>query len=235
MARFLSDSLRIMRLAVSRRNENDPDSSDDTMVQYIQDFVNLTMSDDVKLFEQFGTLQFEIDETNTTGVYTFNDVGADAQFVNISQEAFISLTDPPNGSISWNQLWIYQDPGEFFFEWGVNNTDILIPGYPTMMLYYGNQFTFRTIPNTSYTVTIYGYKEVPEFDTSDPSAPYDVPLPYDYWLRYIAYGAAANYVRDYNYSQESRALVQRDFAHERKLLLTRTHNQRKLQRAFPRF
>ena len=55
MAQFVSDCLRIMRLAIGRRNENDPDSSDTTLRKYLNDFVSLTMSDDVKLFEQYGS------------------------------------------------------------------------------------------------------------------------------------------------------------------------------------
>jgi len=230
MAQMVSDVLRIMRLAIGRRNANDPDSSDNVLLQYINDFTNLTMSDDVKLFEQFGTLEFTIDETNTTGVYTFNDVGATSQFTNISQEAFITLTDPPEGSISWNRLEIYQDPGVFYDDWGVNNSDILIPGYPTQMLYYGTQMVFRTIPNTEYTVIIYGYKVVPTFSSEG-----DPDLPFDYWLRYLAYGAAANYARDYRFDDAFQAKIDKSYARERKLLLTRTHNQIKHQRAFPRF
>ena len=227
---MVSDVLRIMRLAIGRRNANDPDSSDNVLLQYINDFTNLTMSDDVKLFEQFGTLEFTIDETNTTGVYTFNDVGATSQFTNISQEAFITLTDPPEGSISWNRLEIYQDPGVFYDDWGVNNSDILIPGYPTQMLYYGTQMVFRTIPNTEYTVIIYGYKVVPTFSSEG-----DPDLPFDYWLRYLAYGAAANYARDYRFDDAFQSKIDKSYARERKLLLTRTHNQIKHQRAFPRF
>lgn len=230
MAQFVSDCVRTMRLALGRRNENDPDSNDDTLFRYIQNFVTLTMSNDVRLFEQFGTLTFTIDESNTTGVYTFNDVGASSDFVSIGQEAFISLLDPPNESISWNRLYIYQDPGRFYQVWGINNTDVLIPGYPTEMLFYGNEMVFRTIPNTSYQVQIFGYKYVPEFsEEGDPA------LPYDYWMRYIAYGAAMDYARDYRYEGEKRQLLQADFAHERKLLMTRTHMQRRNQRAFPRF
>ena len=230
MAQLVSDVLRIMRLAIGRRNENDPDSNDTTLFRYLQDFINLTMSDDVKIFEQFGTLSFTIDETNTTGVYTFNDVGADASFTNISQEGFISLLTPPDGSISWNKLWIVQDPGLFFGEWGINNTDVLIPGYPTEMLYFGNEMTFRTIPNTSYLVNIYGYKVVPRFsDTGDPA------IPYDYWMRYLAYGAAKEYATDYRYENDALSKIDRGFARQRKLLLTRAHNQIKQQRAKPRF
>ena len=230
MAQFVSDCIRTMRLAIGRRNENDPDSNDTTLFRYLNDFVNLTMSDDVKLFEQFGTLSFTIDETNTTGVYTFNDVGADASFTNISAEGFISLLDPPDGSISWNMLWIYQDPGQFYSEWGINNTDVLIPGYPTEMLYYGNEMVFRTIPNTSYLVQIYGYKVVPEFSSEG-----DPAIPHDYWMRYLAYGAAMNYARDYRFEVDKLSLLQAGFSHERKQLLTRTHNQIKRSRAFPRF
>lgn len=230
MAQFVSDCLRVMRLALGRRNENDPDQNDTTLFRYIQDFINLTMSDDIKIFEQFGTLAFTIDESNTTGVYTFNEVGASSDFTNISQEGFISLLDPPNGSISWNQLWIVQDPGIFYGEWGINNTDVLIPGYPTEMLYYGSEMVFRTIPNTAYLVNIYGYKIVPRLsDEGDPQ------IPYDYWMRYIAYGAAQEYATDYRYDDKAQSKIDRGFARQRKLLLTRTHNQIKQQRCYPRF
>lgn len=230
MVQLLTDVERIMRLAIGRRNANDPDSSSPVLTQYINDFINLTMTDDVKLFENFGTLIFEIDEDDTTGVKTFNDVGATSQFSNISMEAFISLTDPPENSISWNRLEIYQDPGQFYDIWGVNNSEVLIAGYPSQMLYYGDEMVFRTIPNTSYTIYIYGYKIVPTFASDgDPS------LPYDYWLRYLAYGAAANYARDYRFADEFQAKIDKSYARERKLLLTRTHNQIKLSRAQPHF
>ena len=229
MTQLVSDCLRTFRLAIGRRNENDPDSNDSTLLTYINDFASLTMSDDVKLFEQFGTLSFTIDETNTTGVYTFNDVGAGTNFTNISQEGFISLLDPPDESISWNQLWIYQDPGQFYSTWGINNTDVLIPGYPTEMLYYGDEMVFRTIPDTSYLVQIYGYKIVPEFASSSST------IPHDYWMRYLAYGAAMNYARDYRFEGDKISLLNASFAHERKQILTRTHNQVKQSRAFPRF
>lgn len=221
-----------MRLAIARRNVNDDDSSDETLMNYINDFYSLTMSDDVKLFEQFGTMTFTIDETNTTGVYQFPSatLGNSFEFVNISCEALISLTDPVNNSVSWNQLYVYQDPGEFFYYWGINNDEVLIPGFPTQMLYYGSEFTFRTIPNTSYTVKIYGYKQNLDFSTDG-----DQELTFPYWMRYIAYGAALNYARDYSFDQAKRAQLQADFSHERKQLLTRTHNQIKISRALPRF
>ncbi len=229
MTRYVQDALDIMRVALGRRNENDPDASDDLFLRYLNDFVSLIMPNDTKLFESFGTLSFTIDELNTTGVYTFNELGATHEFMNISQEAYISLLDPVDNSVSWNRLSIYQNPGEFFSIWGINNDEILIPGYPTAMLFYGNEFTFRTIPNTSYLVKIYGYKK--NFDYPNP----DVPLDFDYWLRYVAYGAAVNYARDYRYDAQSRGLIEATFKSERKQMLTRTHNQVKQSRALPRY
>ena len=230
-SRTVSQVLQIMRLAIGRRNENDPDSNDKTLLQYLNDFVSLTMSDDVKLFEQFGTLSFTIDGTHADGVYTFNDVGASTDFVNLSAEAFITLLDPVGKSISWNWLPIYQDPGQFFTIWGVNNEDILIKGYPTMMLYYGNEFTFRTIPqvDVQYMIKIYGYKKNNNYAEGNPN------IQYDYWLRYLAYGAAMNYARDFRFAPDVKAELKADFAHERKLMLTHTHNQIKMSRAAPRF
>lgn len=60
-------------------------------------------------------------------------------------------------------------------------------------------------------------------------------MPYDYWMRYIAYGAALNYARDYRFDAEAKNQLKADFSHERKLLLTRTFNQAKLSRCKPRF
>lgn len=219
-----------MRRAISRQNANDPDSSDETLLGYLNDFVSLTMGDEVQLFEQYGTLIFDIDETNDSGIYTFNDVGADTDFVNITGNGFISLTDPPAGSLSWNPLTIFIDPYEFFMRWGVQNTDVLTPGAPTQMLYYGDQFTFRTIPNTEYTVTLYGYKKQGDFSTvGDPL------LEFDYHLRFFAYGAAVNYGMDFRFADNIMASLRRDYGRETRLMLTHTHNQVFKGRGFPNF
>jgi hypothetical protein len=219
-----------MRVALGRRNINDPDSTDNVLLSYLNDFIQFTMTDDVKVFEQFGTLKFTIDQTVTSGVYTFNDVGATSDFSNISNEAFITLSVPVDASVSWNRLAVYYDPGQFFGRWGINNDTILIKGYPTEVLFYGKEFTFRTIPNTSYDVYMYGYKLIPAFSTTG-----DPELPFDYWIRYLAYGAAQNYSTDYRFSQEAVASIEKGFTRERRLLLTRVHNQRKMGRCQPRF
>jgi len=230
MARNISDVLRIMRLAIGRRNENDPDSNDGTLLQYINDFATLSMSDDVKLFENFRTLSIEIDETNTEGVYIFPDDTTSTTFVNLSSQVIASLTDPVDNSVSWNELMFFEDPGQFYMRWGINNTDVLIPGFPTEVLFHGNQLVFRTIPDTSYTVNFYGYIKNSDYTTTG-----DPEIQFDYWLRYLAYGAALQYATDYQFEPEVMSNIDRSFKKERRLVLTRTHNQRKTQRCYPRF
>src|SRR3989304_3119928 len=85
MTRYVSDVLRIIRLAINRRNENDSDSSDTTLLQYLNDFTSLTMTDDLHVFEQFGALSFDIDGT-TDGVYTFPSNETSILFSNLSSE-----------------------------------------------------------------------------------------------------------------------------------------------------
>lgn len=228
-SRLVSDVLTIMRLAISRRDTNNADSGDTKLLSYINDFMSLKMSDDIRMFEQFGTLEFNIDETNTSGVYTFNDVGADTDFVSISNEALISILDPVNESVSWNHLYVCRDPGDFFYRWGINNDDVLIAGFPTEVLFYGNELTFRTIPEQEYVVKIYGYKKRNDFTTTSEE------IPFDRWLRYLAYGAAIDYARDYNYSLEKIKMLQKTFMNERNNMLAHTHNEITMQRGRPSF
>jgi hypothetical protein len=229
MSRNVSDVLQIMRLALSRRNENDPDSNDTTLLRYLNNFVSLTMSDDVKLYEQFGTLSFTIDENNTTGVYEFPSGDTSILFSNTLIDALISIKNPEGSSVSWNRLLIYQNPGRFYNYWGFNNEDVLIPGFPTEMLYYGNQFVFRTIPEQEYLVNIYGYQINQDFSDAEQT------IPFDYWMRYLAYGAAKNYASDFAFDAEARQRIEMGYQRERKLLLTRSYNQRKIQIGAPQF
>lgn len=239
MTRSVLQTLTIMRRAIGRKNTNDPDATPQILLQYLNDFYSLGMPDDVKLFELFGTLSFTIDETTETGIISLEDAGLQGgqQYTNISMEAFISFAEPVNNSTSWNELQIYQDPGEFYSIWGINNTEILVRGFPTMMLYYGTDFVFRTLPEREYLINIYGYKENADFpDTAiNPLNPQGGTLPAADWMRYIAYGAAADYARDFRFPPDQLGLIEKTFSSERKALLTKTHNQTKLNRAFPRF
>jgi hypothetical protein len=219
MSRDVGDAIAIMRRLLSRRNEFDPNADFQMMLSYLNDFIKFTMATDVNVFELQGTLEFTIDETVTDGVYTLNDVGASSDFVNITHGAFVDDQD----------LTIWQNPKTFFHKWNTFDVTELTAGMPTDMLYYGDQFTFRTIPDQEYTVRIYGYKENEEFVNDS-----DL-LPYEYWVRYVAYGAGRNYAQDFNYEQARIASIEKGYMREKKLLLTRTHNQIKKSRTIPQF
>lgn len=114
MARFLSDVIDIMRLAIGRRNKNDKDSTDIFLTKYVNNFISLSMTDDVHIFQNFETLVFNIDETREGAVYPFKEVSSGKKFSTISSEGFISRAQPPGNEFSWNRLYIYFDPGIFF-------------------------------------------------------------------------------------------------------------------------
>ena len=238
MAQDIGDVLRIMRLAIGRRNANDPDSNEATLLGYINDFATLSMPEDVKLFDQWSTLTFDVTEGDD--VYPLGDIDGTAatedtpeilgasRFVNYTMNAYISVKAPVNQSVSWIKLEIFQDAGTFYGYWGINNVDKLTEGFPTQMLYYDNEFIFRTIPDKTYEVQIFAYKRSSEFAANET-------LVFDYWMRYLAYGAAVNYARDYAFDAGRLAQLERTFKEERNLMMTRAHNQIKLQRAAPRF
>ena len=228
-SRLVSDVLNIMRRAIMRRNTNNSDTNDAMLLSYLNDFVSLKAPNDMRIVEDFGTLSFTIDDTTTDGVYTFNDVGASSDFMTISNEAFISLLDPVSESYSWQPLEIYRDPGEFFSYWGINNEDVITTGYPSEMLFYGNEMTFRTIPDDEYIVKIYGYKKRNNFDSTSEQ------IPYDYLLRYWAYGAALDYARDFNYSADKLAMLERIFRSEKNNIMFDIHKNVQMKGNNPSF
>jgi len=226
MSRTYEDAITIMRVATGRRNENDPDSTDTVFLQYIKNFVTLTFCNDIKVFEGYGTYEFTIDETSDDGVLEFNT----DNFINIGGQGFVSLTTQPTDSTSWNQIWIYQDPMQFYQKWGVRNEDILIRGYPTEMLFYGNEIVVRTLPDVSYTIQIFGYTRENEATISG-----DKEIPHDWWLRYIAYGSARDYAVDFRLSESTKQSIEKEFRTQKNLMLKRSHTQAKNSRCQPRF
>jgi len=204
MSRVVADVLKIMRLAIG--------------------------PDEFKIYEQFGTMTIEIDATNNAdGVYNFPGDENTPSFINVDPQVMISLTDPVGSSLSWFELQYFQDPGEFYSLWGINNESILIAGTPTQVLFYGNQLVFRTVPNDTFTVKFYGYQQLAEISSTATD------IPFDYWMRFLAYGAAKDYAADYRLDQEATVNIERNYKRQRKLLMARTYNYKKTQRCIPRF
>lgn len=229
----VSDCVDLMRVAIGRRNVSDPDSTDNVLLGYVSDFMKYTMTDDIKIVDQFETFNFEVEVTlteHTDGVWLFNEIVIWENYSNLEISALISLNNTPSSSLSWQQLQVTQVPSEFWATYGFNNEDVLIRGFPTVMLLDSYRIVLRAIPedNTPYLIQMYGY-------TINPAVALNGTLPRDYWKRYVAYGAALNYAMDFHFTAERLALLKDSFAHERKLILSRTFNQLKHNRCIPRF
>jgi hypothetical protein len=224
VTRKVSDVLTLMRRIIGR-DSNDNQATDTLMLNYLNDFVTLKMPMSMHLANQFSTLTFNIDET-TEGVYTFNDVGATTDFMDVGTEGFIF--DPNATTSSWSTIGIYRDAESFYNRWGVNNEDTLTKGMSTEVLFYDNQFVFRTIPDKTYTVKMYGYKMPAEYEGTTSE------LQFSAWLRTLAYGSSLDYANDFNYSDEKIAKIEKNYNSERKHLLTQTHSELTKKRCIPK-
>jgi len=224
MSRQVDDCLTIMRNVLSRRNTNDPSSSDAILIRHLNDFVITAFPHITRFIELNGTLEFTINTTPADGVYTFNDVGASSDFASISLTAYVDN----------NPLNVYLNPVDFYGKWDQFTVADIPTGMPIDMLYYGNQFVFRGIPDQSYTVRIFGYTQIQEFDESTTDAGNE-DLPFSYYVRYFAYGGALNFALDNNYDDERLNKIKMGFKREKKNLMARTHHQLKIGRTKPSF
>ena len=228
MARTVQQVIAIMRRAIGRRNTEDPDSSDEILITYINDFLTLQMPNGLKLNEKFSSFEFQIDTTNTTGIFDFPDSATSEDFINLDDSGLISAATPADNSLEWWDLCVLFDEKEFFHRWGFNNHETLVKGGPSEVLYWDNKLTFRAIQDKAYIVKLFGYKRPAAVGSSSS-------LEFDYWLRYVAYGAARDYAADFRLESEALSNIERNFGRERQLLLTRTHNQIKVDRPPPTF
>lgn len=220
MAKTVADVITIMRRAVNRPNTTDPDSTDTVFLDYISDFYELYMSNDVKLFNEWGIYKFDTDATVTSGNYTINDTNfVSSRFTVLRNEGWVDDQD----------LDIYQDPAVFFERWPFQDLSDIPTGQPQEMLIFNDTLYLRPIPDDTYTVRIVAYQENAALtDTTDQ-------IGQDFWYRYLAYGAALQYMNDFNYDATQLQLKEREFRRQRRLILQKTHTQRLNQRGKPRY
>lgn len=89
------------------------------------------------------------------------------------------------------------------------------PGYPTMMLYYDDQFVLRPIPDKAYKVTLDAYIRPTELLATNQSPELQQ------WWQYIAYGAAKKIFEDRT-DMESVQMILPEFNKQERLVLRRT-------------
>lgn len=221
MAKTAADVITIMRRVINRPNTTDPDSTDSVLLGYISDFYQLYMSNDVKLFEKWGLYTFDTSVAVTDGEYTIND------------PSFITGSYTILRASGWvdadNLLNIFQDPTVFFERWPFQDVSDIPTGQPQEMLIFGQTLYLRPIPDDTYTIRILAYKENSALtDTTDE-------LDEAFWYRYLAYGAALQYMNDFNFDANQIQMKEKEFNKQRRLVMQKTHTQRLNQRGTPRY
>lgn len=226
--------LQIMRKVIGQRDASAPDATDDILLEYINEFIQLNMPQDVKLLDNWTFYEF-----NTVANDYDYDFGADANGVTYS------IVRPPaysinNASATQNSLKMYwhQSPERFYNIWGyITDTDDLTTGQPTDILFYENQFVLRPVPDAVYTIKMRAYKTNQTMEGGDSLQDGGNPIgnfTWDYTYRYIAYGSARDYLRDF-LDTETLAQIEPAYQEYRELMLSRTAAQNLSKIKTPRF
>ncbi len=203
---------------------SDPLFTDTIMLGRVNDFLNLEMPQDARLFENKTWWEFTIDPTSL-----------DPYPVDLAQLGFSTIGPPAyvwvENQVSPTQitrfvLWWYQDPGSFFARWP--QVTGATPQRPTDVLYYNNELIFRGPPDQSYRIQIQANRiEAVLASESDE-------ITNSYFWRYVAYGAAMDIFSDYGEMDKYNATMPA-FMRYRSMMYARTNQQYKNQRTYPTF
>jgi hypothetical protein len=174
MAKTLDNIADIVRKVAARKDQSILDA---TIFGYINDFYQLEMGQDLRLFDERSF--YEFDTVASTDEYS---VDMDA-----TTGIGYSLLSGP----AWVDGFTVQfhiSPQTFFAQWP--ETQTYTEQRPTDILWYDNTLTFRGPPDDAYSVKITSYKINSTIDEASDE------IAEDYWFRYIAYGAALDILAD---------------------------------------
>ncbi len=218
MAKTAADLILILRNVTGRVDASDPQFTDPIMLQYLQDFIQLQSTQDIRIFKNKTWYEFNL-----------NELSGDPYDVNLQTivlangQVGASTLEPPCYANGFPVFW-YQDPTEFYAIWP--ETQTYTPQRPTYVLYYNNQLTFRGPPDTDYLIKIAAYQV--EIQITDGV------LNQDYLYRYICYGAALDIFSDFGEMDKWREIFPA-FQRYRALVYSRTVSQYQNQRPSPEF
>ena len=218
MAKTFTDVITILRRIVGENDGNDPDATQDILLDYVLNFYNLIMGQDIKTHDQF--TWYEFDTVIDTDIYTFKGAG----FTNIYPPIYCIDSNSSNTVVNF-----FMNPNEFYLRHPVDNTNE-DHSRPCDLLLYNDELLIRPKPDAVYTIKIKAYKEF-QVDVTDVGTPASA-IDQDYFLRYLAYGAALDYFADFgNYEDYQKATPV--YNRYRSLVLKRTAIQATTQRGKP--
>lgn len=220
----LQEVVNIMRKVIGERDASSPDATDEILLQYINEFIQLQFPYNAQLFEEWSW--YEFDTVANQFVYPFGADKNGVEFSVLRPPAYSVDPDDPN-DFAYNMRW-YQDPQEFYGVWGyITDLSALSVGQPQDILFWNQEFTLRLVPDKVYNITIKGYRKKMTLELSD-----NVEYPYLY--RYLAYGAARDYLSDY-LDIATLSQITPLFEEYRSKVLHRTAQQQIPQKSVPRF
>lgn len=216
MAKTYNDVLTLMRRIIGENDGNDPDATNELLLDYIANFTKIIMGQEIKSFDLYTWFDFPTVVDQDT--YDFKDQG----FTNITPPIYAIDTNNNDTRINY-----FQDPERFYRRHPVNNTNE-VSGRPFDLLFYDNELLIRPKADAVYTIRIRAYKELSVPSSGgvlDPTADIDQ----EYYLRYTAYGSSLDYFADFG-NMEDYQKYEPVFKRYRNLVLMRKAKQATTQR-----
>ncbi len=213
MAKSGQDLVTMLRNVTGRIDKSDPLFTDQIMLGYLNDFLSLDSTQDIRIFQN-----------RTWWEFTYGPANDDPFPVDLQALGF-STIGPPAYVDGFYAFW-YQDPANFYAIWP--ETQTYQPQRPTYILYYNNELTFRGPPEREYTVKIAAYEVQVQI------ANLGANINTDYLYRYAVYGAALNVFSDYGEMDRWNEIFP-VFKRYRALVYARTAAQYQNQRPNPEF
>lgn len=219
MAKTGADLINILRNVTGRVDASDPLFTDAIMLQYLQDFIQLQSTQDIRIFKNKTWWEFTLGPTDPDPYpVPLQDL------VLINGHIGASTIEPPAYADGFYMFW-YQNPAEFYGIWP--ETQTYTPQRPTYVLYYNNELTFRGPPNKEYLIKIAAYQVEVEINAEGL-------LEADYLYRYICYGAALDIFADFGEMDKYRDTFPA-YQRYRAFVYGRTNCQYQNQRPSPEF
>jgi len=205
-----------MRRIVGENDGNDPDATNQILLDYIANFYKLIMGQEIKSFDLY--TWFEFPTVIDQDVYAFKDQG----FTNITPPLYAIDANNNNTRVNY-----FQDPQRFYERHPVNNINE-DSGRPFDLLFYDDELLIRPKADAVYTIRIRAYKEL-SIPSSGGELDATADIDQEYFLRYIAYGASLDYLADFG-NMEDYARFEPVFKRYRNAVLMRKAKQATTQR-----
>lgn len=219
MAKSAASLITILRNVTGRVDASDPLFTDAIMLQYLNDFIQLESTQDIRIFKNKTWWEFTFGPTDP------NPYPVHLEGLVLANGAIgASTIEPPCYADGFTVFW-YQSPLEFYGIWP--ETQTYQPQRPTYVLYYNNELTFRGPPLDTYDIKIAAYQV--EFEVNENSV-----LEADYLYRYLVYGAALDIFSDFGEMDKYRDIFP-VYTRYRALVYARTNCQYQNQRPSPEF